>query len=166
MYKRQVLDRALYQHAVVVHDDDVVDESFHVLNNMRRKEYGFMFGLAVFPHVVDEEAAVAGVETQREVIEDKQVGVLCQNEPECHLGALAARHGRSFLFRSDFQPVYQRPIGITFPVLVKSRREFLYLVYVHEAVLDMTLSLIHISGGGRSRFPPSHLRTFARLRSL
>lgn len=71
----EVLDRALYQHAVVVHDDDVVDESFHVLNNMRSKEYGFMFGLTVFPHVVDEEAAVAGVETQREVIEDKQVGV-------------------------------------------------------------------------------------------
>ena len=42
-----------------------------------------MFGFAVFPHIVDEEAAVAGVETQREVIEDKQVGILCQNWARC-----------------------------------------------------------------------------------
>lgn len=71
---------------------------------------------------------------------------------------MSARHGRYFLAGGDFQAVYQRPVGVAVPVVVESGVEFLYLVYVHEAILDVPLDEVSDAFLGLGR---EVLRVFA-----
>ena len=52
-------------------------------------EDGFPFGLDELPQIIGEQTPVAGIESEREIIEDKEVGVLRQYQAEGHLGTLS-----------------------------------------------------------------------------
>ena len=65
----QLLHRFLDQDAPVIHDDAVVDQPFHILDDVRSEENGFGFGFGVLPQVFDKEPAVTGIESHREVVQ-------------------------------------------------------------------------------------------------
>ena len=69
----------------VIHDDAVVDEFLHVLNDMRREEYGRAAAAGIVAQVLHEQSAVTRVESHREIVEDHQIGVLRQNQPQSYL---------------------------------------------------------------------------------
>lgn len=77
----QFADGHLYQNASVIHDDTVVHELFHVLNDVRGKENGLLLALRIVAQVFYEQAAVTGVQSHREVVKHEQIGVLGENQP-------------------------------------------------------------------------------------
>ena len=75
----------LHEDTSVIHDDAVVDEFLHVLNDMRREEYGRAAAAGIVAQVLHEQSAVTRVESHREIVEDHQIGVLRQNQPQSYL---------------------------------------------------------------------------------
>ena len=127
----------LHEDAPVVHDDAVVDEFLHVLDDMRGEENGFLLALGVFAQVFHEQTPVAGVEPHRKVVEYEQLGILRQDEPERHLGTLAAGHARNTLPRRHAELLHQAVVGVAVPARIELRIETFDLLDGHEGVLHM-----------------------------
>ena len=104
---------------------------------MRREENGFLLALGVFAQVFHEQAPVAGVEPHREVVEYEQLGILRQDEPERHLGTLAAGHARNTLPRRHAELLHQAVVGVAVPARIELRIETFDLLDGHEGVLHM-----------------------------
>ena len=68
--------RLVYQQASVVQDHAVVNQQFHVLDDVGGEEYRFVPAGGKVPQVFHEEAAVAGIQSHGEVIQDQQLRVL------------------------------------------------------------------------------------------
>ncbi len=130
--------RFLQEDAPVVENDTVVDEFLHILNDVGGKKDRFMFVFGVVAEVVDEEAPIPGIETQGEVVENEQVGILSHNQSECYLRALSARHVRDALPGCYLQQLHQVVVGVFVPSGVERGVETLYLLDVHKGILHMS----------------------------
>ena len=129
--------RALQQDAAVIHDDAVVHQTFHVLDDMGSQEDGLALGLGIFPQVIHEQAAVTRVETQGEIVQDQEVGILGKDKTQGHLRTLPAGHVGDTLSRRNFEFCHQFIISILAPLGIKGRIETFYLADGHELVLHM-----------------------------
>ena len=89
--------------------------------------------------VVNEEAPVARVEPEGEVVEDQEIGILGEDQSEGDLGALSAGHLADPLPGSDLELADEVVVDLTLPAGVKPRIEALDLRDGHEAVLHMPL---------------------------
>ena len=146
--------RALQQDPAVIHDDAVVHQTFHVLDDVGSQEDGLALGLGIFPQVVHEQAAVAGVETQGEIVQDQEVGILGQDKSQGHLRTLPAGHVGDALSGRYFELGHQFIIGILAPLGIKGGIETLYLADGHELVLHMAFYQQPDSGScGRIHVP-------------
>lgn len=132
----QRVDRLLSEDLAIVHDDAVVDEALHVLNDMRCEEHRLVFGASIVAKIVDEKSAIAGVETEREVVEDKELGVLGEDEAEGDLRPLTVRHTGNTLSGGNLKFLHQIVICFLLPLAgVESGIEAFDLLNVHKLVL-------------------------------
>ena len=134
---QQFFDGHLHENAPVVHDDAVVDEPLHVLDDVRGEKDGLALGPGKVAQVVDEEAPVARVEPHREVVEHQQVGILREDQPEGHLRTLPARHAGDALPGRHLQLLHQRIVGVAVPGGIEGGIEALDLPDRHELVLHV-----------------------------
>ena len=124
----------------VIHDDAVVYQAFHILNDVRGQENSFVFRAGIVTQIVHEEAAIAGVQTEREIVQYQQFWVLRQDKSQCHLRTLSARHTRDALSGSYFQFVHQVVVRFFAPLSrIESRIKLLNLPDGHELILHVSL---------------------------
>ena len=97
-----------------------------------------MLVLGIVAEIVDEEAPIPGIESQGEVVEDEQVGILSQNQSECYLRALSARHMRDALPGCYLQQFHQVVVGVFVPSGIEGCVETLYLLDVHKGILHVS----------------------------
>ena len=137
---QQFLYGLLDEDASVIHDDAVVYQPFHILNDVRGQENSFVFRAGIVTQIVHEETAVAGIQTEREIVQYQQFWVLCQDKSQCHLRTLSARHTRDALSGSYFQFVHQVVVRFFAPLSrIESRIKLLNLPDGHELILHVSL---------------------------
>ena len=136
---QQFLYGLLDKDASVIHDDAVVYQALHVLNDVRGQENCFVFRTGVVAQIVHKEAAVAGVQAEREIVQHQQFRILRQDKSQCHLRTLSARHTRDALSGSYFQFVHQVVVGFLTPLSrIESRIKLLNLPDSHELILHVS----------------------------
>ena len=132
--------RTLHQDAAIVHDNAIIDQSFQILNDVRGKEDRLTLTVRPIPEIFDKESTITRIETHREIIENQQFGILCQEQTECHLAALTVRHTADALSGSHLEFLHQFIISLLTPLSgIELGVEMLDLLDVHELILHMVL---------------------------
>ena len=78
------------QYPVVIHDQHVINQTLHILYDMRSQKHRFVSRLSILPHMIHEQTTITGIQSQREVVQNQQVGILCQYQSQRHLRPLPA----------------------------------------------------------------------------
>lgn len=129
----------LQENFSVVHDDALLNEALHVLNDVAGNKNGFAPRENVLLQVVNEETAVARVKAEGEVVKYEQVCVLRQDESKNHLGTLSAAHGADALPRCYLQTGGEFVVNRRVPFGIERCEVTFGLVDCQEGILNVPL---------------------------